>query len=90
MTATISGPYGEGDYVLLRFIRNPRTDRTAAGVTYVAAGGTWVPDNAGFLGELVRQTPDYEEISVTDAFSVCDCKRCRRAAPPSPRTISAG
>jgi hypothetical protein len=88
MTATISGPYGEGDYVLFRFIRDPRRDRTAAGVTYVAAGGTWAPDNAGFLGELVRQTPDYEEISVTDARQLM-CLRSRRRGVASANSLSA-
>jgi hypothetical protein len=56
--------------VLVRFDCDPRTDPAAIGERYFNKDGTWVPDAAGLLGDLVRCTDGYREIAEADAMQV--------------------
>ncbi len=62
---------GAGDEPeLLKFDHDPRTDATAHAYTYLIHGGWWVPDATGVLGEFVRRTGQYRQITEDELIDV--------------------
>jgi hypothetical protein len=55
---------------LLRFDIDPRVETTAQAHRYLIHGGWWVPDTTGVLGELVRTTGQYRQITEDSAMEV--------------------
>jgi hypothetical protein len=55
---------------LLRFDLDPRVETTAQAHRYLIHGGWWVPDTTGVLGELVRTTGQYRQITEDSAMEV--------------------
>jgi hypothetical protein len=55
---------------LLRFDLDPRVETTAQAHRYLIHGVWWVPDTIGVLGELVRTTGQYRQITEDSAMEV--------------------
>jgi hypothetical protein len=57
------------DPELLKFDHDPRTDATAHAYIYLIHGG-WVPDATGVLGEFVRRTGQYRQITEHEVINI--------------------